>query len=327
MGGVYDIAPQVLQWLAEGRDVHVATVVATRGFSSRDPGASAAWTPGEPAVGSLLEGVAAEQLHGDGVVQVTISEDDAVRAGLACGGTATLLVRPASAYPAETWDRLIAGEPVCLVTRLDHGRAAGTTIVLTPESVRAAYPPADEIPRLFARGTTGTAVLEEAVVVALWPVPAMVVVGDGLIAAALQAAGELLGWTTRLTAEVGTAVDAVAGLHASDALVVLSHDRAVDGPALAAGLASRCGYVGALGSRRTQAARRDWLTDHGVAESDQRRIHGPAGLDIDAHTPGEIAVSIVAEIIAARSGSTGGALRDRDGPVHVAGVQAPPPRY
>jgi xanthine dehydrogenase accessory factor len=109
--------------------------------------------------------------------------------------------------------------------------------------------------------------------------------------------------------------------------VVLSHDRAVDGPALAAALASDVGYVGALGSRRTQAARREWLTDHDVAGDDQQRIHGPAGLDIDAHTPGEIAVSIVAEILAGRSSASGGALRDRPGPVHVAGVHSPPPRY
>ncbi len=116
-------------------------------------------------------------------------------------------------------------------------------------------------------------------------------------------------------------------LRPSDAFVVLSHDRDVDGPALAAALSGSAGYVGALGSRRTQAARRDWMTDYGVDVADQDRIHGPAGLDIDAHTPAEIAISIVAEIVAGRSAATGGALRDRSGPVHVAGVHAPPPRY
>ena len=85
--------------------------------------------------------------------------------------------------------------------------------------------------------------------------------------------------------------------------------------------------MGALGSRRTQAARRDWLTEFGVSAADQDRVHGPAGLDIDAHTPAEIAISIVAEIVAGRSSAGGGALRDRSGPVHVDGVHAPPPRY
>jgi xanthine dehydrogenase accessory factor len=82
-----------------------------------------------------------------------------------------------------------------------------------------------------------------------------------------------------------------------------------------------------LGSRHTQQARREWLTAHGVAQAEQARIHGPAGLDLDAHTPAEIAISIVAEILAHRAGTTGGSLRERPGPVHAAGVNAPPPRY
>lgn len=162
----------------------------------------------------------------------------------------------------------------------------------------------------------------------LWPVPTLVVVGDGLIADALAAQAALLGWHSTSTDDVDAAVTAAGSLHRSDAYVVLSHSRDVDGPALTAALESDAGYVGGLGSRRTQAARRDWLTEHGVTGLE--RIHGPAGLDIDAHTPAEIAVSIVAEIIAGRAGrasSSGGALRDREGPVHVAGVQSPPPRH
>jgi xanthine dehydrogenase accessory factor len=155
----------------------------------------------------------------------------------------------------------------------------------------------------------------------------MLVVGDGLIADALAASAGLLGWPVQVTNDAAQAVTAAAELHRSDAVVVLSHDRAVDGPALSAALDGRAGYVGGLGSRHTQAARWEWLTEHGVPESEQARVHGPAGLDIDAHTPAEIAVSIVAEILAVRSGSTGGSLGQRGGPVHVAGVNAPPPRY
>ena len=111
---------------------------------------------------------------------------------------------------------------------------------------------------------------------------------------------------------------------------MLSHDRATDVPALAAALGGNAGYVGALGSRHTQAARRDGLEERGVSPDALDRIHGPAGLDIDAHTPAEIAVSIVAEIVmtrGARSGGTGGSISRRDGPVHTAGVNAPPPRH
>jgi xanthine dehydrogenase accessory factor len=158
-------------------------------------------------------------------------------------------------------------------------------------------------------------------------VPDLVVVGDGLIADALAAMANLLGWPCRVTNSAEQAVAFAAELSSSDAFVVLSHDRDVDGPALSAALSGPVGYVGGLGSRHTQQARATWLTDHGVAAEGQARIHGPAGLDIDAHTPAEIAVSIVAEILASRSSSSGGALRDRSGPVHVAGVSAPPPRY
>ncbi len=323
---MYAIAEQVRSWLADGYDPSVAVVVATRGFSSREPGSAAAWVDPQAAVGRLVEGVDPAVLAGHGLVDVTLTEDDAAAAGLACGGTATVLVQPASAYPSEAWERLAAREPVCLVTTLDP---TPVTRVYTPSTIRAAGGPGDTVPRLFGRGVDATVVLDEphAAVLALWPVPTLVVVGDGLIAAALRDTGALLGWVTRITPEVGDAVAAIDELHRSDAVVVLSHDRDVDGPALAAALRGRAGYVGGLGSRRTQAARREWLAGHDVPAADQDRIHGPAGLDLDAHTPAEIAISIVAEILAARSGATGGALRERPGPVHAAGVQAPPPRH
>lgn len=316
---MYEVAAQVADWLAAGEDVRVATVVAARGFSSQTPAATAAWTAGAPPVGTLGGVIAPADLAGDGLIDVVISEDDAVRKGLACGGTASILVHDAAALPTGMWDRLVARDPLCLVTPL----LGGDTQVFTAATIRDAYPFGAEIPRLFGRGVTATALGEDAAVVVLWPVPTLVVVGDGLIADALRDAANLLGWHPRITSEVSAAGD----LGAGDAVVVLSHDRAVDGPALAAALAGGARYVGALGSRRTQAARREWLTEYGVPEEKQARIHGPAGLDLDAHTPAEIAVSIVAEILATRSSGSGGSLRDREGPVHTAGVHAPPPRY
>jgi xanthine dehydrogenase accessory factor len=325
---VYEIAQQVQDWLAQGRDVTVATVVATRGFSSREPGSAAAWTAGEEPVGRLIEGVSPADVEGLGLVEVTISEHDAVAAGLACGGTASVLVQPATAYPVELWARLLAREPLCMVTTV-QGVDGSATQLFTPATIRE-FQYSDQIPRLFGRGVSTTAILEAeptTVAVALWPVPKLVVVGDGLIAEALRDTAALLGWPASVTPAVDDAVVAIESLHRSDAVVVLSHDRAVDGPSLAAAVGGPVGYVGALGSRRTQAARRQWLSEHGVTADAQGRIHGPAGLDIDAHTPGEIAISIMAEILGSRAASSGGALRDREGPVHVAGVQAPPPRY
>ena len=83
------------------------------------------------------------------------------------------------------------------------------------------------------------------------------------------------------------------------AVVVLSHDAKLDEPALQVALRSECFYIGALGSQRTQAARRARLAESGFEEEALRRIHGPVGLDIGAVTTPEIAISIMAELIRA----------------------------
>ncbi len=333
---MYDIAAQIQSWLDGGHSVRIAQIVATRGFSSHEPGAALAWTDGG-AVGALLPGVdtdlvaAGAQLDGR-LVEIAVSESDAVAAGLACGGVATVLVQPASAYPAETWPRLAAREPICLISDIE-GDAPAATDLYTPGNVRdaAQRPRAGTAPRLFARGVSDTALVSAddatTAIVTLWPPTTLLVVGDGNIASALEDVGTLLGWTVLVSNDAAAAASAAAPLTESDAVVVLSHDRAVDCPALEAAVSGRVGYVGAMGSRGTQAARRELLTSHGVSDEAQARIHGPAGLDVDAHTPVEIAVSVTAEILAYRTGASGGSLRDRGGPIHNAGVNAPPPRY
>jgi len=85
----------------------------------------------------------------------------------------------------------------------------------------------------------------------------------------------------------------------STAVVTLSHDTKIDDPALIAALAADTGYVGALGSRRSHAARRERLAAAGVLESDLDRIDGPVGLDIGAIGPAEIALSIAAAMVKA----------------------------
>lgn len=88
------------------------------------------------------------------------------------------------------------------------------------------------------------------------------------------------------------------GLDPFTALVALTHDPKIDDPALAAGLAAGCFYVGALGSRKTHAARLERLATQGVAREQLARIHAPIGLDIGSVSPAEIAVAILGEIIA-----------------------------
>jgi xanthine dehydrogenase accessory factor len=80
------------------------------------------------------------------------------------------------------------------------------------------------------------------------------------------------------------------------AVVTLTHDPKLDDPALAVALRSDCFYVGALGSRRTHAARCSRLTELGFGETDLARIHGPIGLAIGAVSPAEVAISIVAQM-------------------------------
>jgi len=87
------------------------------------------------------------------------------------------------------------------------------------------------------------------------------------------------------------------GLGAGASLVVLAHDPKIDDPALEAGLNAGASYVGALGSRRSHAARVERLCERGLVEADIARIRAPVGLDIGAETPEEIALSILAEVV------------------------------
>jgi len=88
------------------------------------------------------------------------------------------------------------------------------------------------------------------------------------------------------------------GLDRYTALVALTHDPKIDDPALSAALNAECFYIGALGSKKTHARRIERLTAAGFDKADLARIHAPIGLDIGAVSPAEIAVSVLAEIIA-----------------------------
>jgi xanthine dehydrogenase accessory factor len=98
---------------------------------------------------------------------------------------------------------------------------------------------------------------------------------------------------------------------------VLSHDPKFDLPLLEAALALDLAYVGAMGSRRSHLQRVDDLLGAGIPAHRIARLHSPIGLDLGAETPAEVAVSITAELIAARSrAATGMPLREASGPIH-----------
>jgi len=117
-------------------------------------------------------------------------------------------------------------------------------------------------------------------------------------------------WPHRLIEAVGDR------LGPADAICVLTHDAKFDVPAIRAALATDVGYLGAMGSRRTHAARVERLREEGVDEAGLGRLMAPIGLDIGARTPEETAVSICAEIIARRTGRTAASLTTTDGPIH-----------
>lgn len=104
---------------------------------------------------------------------------------------------------------------------------------------------------------------------------------------------------------------------ARTAVVTLTHDPKLDDPALAVALRSPAFYVGALGSRRAQAARRDRLLEEGLDEDALARLSGPSGLDLGASTPPETALSILGEAVAVRAGRSGGRLAASSGRIHA----------
>jgi xanthine dehydrogenase accessory factor len=111
-----------------------------------------------------------------------------------------------------------------------------------------------------------------------------------------------------------------AEVDARSVITVLTHDPKFDVPVLKQALDTPAGYIGAMGSRRTHDNRTARLKEEGVTDEQLARISSPIGLDIGARTPEETAVAIAAEIVALRTGHSGGRLAERSGPIH-----APPP--
>lgn len=112
----------------------------------------------------------------------------------------------------------------------------------------------------------------------------------------------IVGWPDEVADEIG--------LGPADAVAVLTHDVKFDEPAIVAALARGCRYVGAVGSRKTQADRRARLLEAGVAPDDLDRLRGPIGLDLGGRLPAETALAILAEVVSERRAGTGRPMRD-----------------
>ncbi|MFJ8053713.1 XdhC family protein [Streptomyces luteogriseus] len=372
-----DLAGSLREWIEEGRDFAVATVVAVGGSAPRPPGAALAVSADGTAVGSVsggcVEGAVYDlclQALRDGetlVERFGYSDEDAFAVGLTCGGTIDVMITPfAGGRPAEKAERaeraeraaLTAAsrsEPVALarVVRGPSGLLGQALLVRPdgssdgglgggPELDRAAL---DRARALLDTGRTGTVELSEdgshcpggitLLVESAVPPPRMIVFGAIDFAAALVRAGTFLGYHVTVCdarpvfatrARFPQADEVVVDwpdrylrrteTDGRTVLCVLTHDAKFDIPLLTEALRLPVAYVGAMGSRRTHEDRNRRLRDAGVSERELARLRSPIGLDLGARTPEETAVSIAAEIIAARHGGTGAPLTGSGRPIH-----------
>jgi xanthine dehydrogenase accessory factor len=116
------------------------------------------------------------------------------------------------------------------------------------------------------------------------------------------------------------AFERIGGIDRATAIAVLTHDPKLDDAALSIALRSDATYVGAMGSRRAQAKRRDRLVALGFGDEDLERVSAPIGLDLGALTPEETALSIMSEIVAHRRGRESGRLAHVSGRIHEVGA-------
>jgi xanthine dehydrogenase accessory factor len=264
-------------------------------------------------------------LRGDAPRLLTygISDDQAFEVGLPCGGEIDVFVRE---YDRKLYER-IGERRAVLFTDLENGSQRlsfeGDDAV-TDELLRGAHSKLVELegqrvfadvfgppPRLFVYGAVDTA---EALCLAAKQLGWRTIVADArakfATAERLPSADEVIvAWPEEALAQVQPD-------HAT-AVVILTHDDKFDLPALVGTLATDAFYIGALGSRRNQEKRRERLLEAGVDEDALERIHGPAGLDIGAHSPEETALSMLAEILAVRASRSGGPLREAKTRIHA----------
>jgi xanthine dehydrogenase accessory factor len=267
-----------------------------------------------------------------------VADETAWEVGLACGGSIDVFVAPVNlTLYQQIHTSLQEGQPISILTIVSGpeelvGQEAllrdqenawsfstldGSLKVAGLVAARAALDSGQSYRIPLARNDTDETV--EAYIDVLLPPPVLIAVGGAHISIALVSIAHTLGYHTVVvdprkafgSAERFPHADELiqlwpdkalrqVGLTRSTAVAVLTHDPKLDDPALIVALPSRAFYVGALGSRTTQAKRRQRLLDAGLTEEALNRLYGPIGLEIGARTPEEIALAIMAEIVAAR---------------------------
>jgi xanthine dehydrogenase accessory factor len=284
-----------------------------------------------------------------------VSDEFAHTVGLMCGGTVQVLAHElrgtARAVCADAFEAVAREDQVAVATLVD-GPMAGAKLAVVDGRVLGGFGGPELLDHTVARdllalserrtsalrhyGDGGEALGQERSVhlQTFGMPPTLVLVGAIDYSAAVAALARQIGYrvvvvdareafvrSDRFSRVADVRVEwpdrAIDELHLreGDAVIVFSHDSKFDEPALLAALRSDAGYIGALGSRRTATERNARLANAGVDEDELARVHSPCGLDIGAATPEEVAISIMAEVIAVRSGRVGQPLVSAEGSI------------
>jgi len=299
------------EWLTAGKRVLLVTVVKTWGSSPRPPGALLAVREDGQVVGSVsggcIEDDIVERSRREGpyvtrpqTVTYGVSADDARKFGLPCGGTIQLVLEPLTAQSR-------IGE---LLEQVQAGRLVARSLDLESAAVDLAA----------ARASDGLAFDGQTLTTVHGPRYRILVIGAGQLSRYLAQIAVGLdfqvtvcdpreeyaeSWDIPGVTLVKTMPDdTVVAMQLDErcAVVALTHDPKLDDLALMEALKSPSFYVGALGSRANNAKRRKRLEEFDLLPEQIERLHGPIGLYIGSRTPPEIAISILAEIIAAKNG-------------------------
>ena len=308
---VKDVLGTLERWLGEGRRVATAIVVKTERSAPRDPGAVLAVSENGEVAGSVTGGCVEPAVYEEAqavlsggeprLVIYGIADEEAFEVGLPCGGTVHILVGMARGDVVEELAAAVREErPLALAVDVS-GSDVGEQRLVAPDG---RFEPAIEGDTFF---------------LPFLPRPRMYVFGAVDHAAAVAQMGRFLGYHVTVcdaraksaTRERFPDVDelvvdwpdrflAGAPVDERTAICVLTHDHKFDVPLLEVALRTPAGYIGAMGSRRTNESRAERLRAAGVIEAELERIHAPIGLDIGSRTPEEVAVAVAAEIVAVR---------------------------
>jgi xanthine dehydrogenase accessory factor len=261
-----------------------------------------------------------------------VADETAWEVGLACGGSIDIFVQPLDEEFFRALREVLVEEKTAVVVTVIRGpvELLGREMLVEEDgSVTGSLsdelnkPAIDMAREILTQGESRRAMLNEEIEVfaeVILPPPTLIAVGGVHITIALMALAKTLGYRTVVidprsafgNEERFPNVDKLIQrwpdeafveipLTRSTAVAMLTHDPKLDDPALKIALPSPAFYVGALGSKTTQAKRRQRLLEEGMTDEQLNRLHGPIGLKIGAGTPEEIAMSIMAEVVAARN--------------------------